>query len=131
MLCSSCQDILSAKSEVISVDGDRKFKYHDNLQAFKTEAEAGCQLCLMGWYQLSDEVRRKAYEDTTPIFYTINEWNRKGGSYELAGGVETDDDTVYFHVEFVRSQGLQRLSFYGRVLSSAEVAQIKSPCRNI
>jgi len=44
------------------------------------------------------------------MLYTINEWNRKDGSYELTGGCQTRDSTAYYHAEFVRSQGLQRLS---------------------
>lgn len=105
MLCSSCQDILNAKSKRIRVDGAWGFKYHENIQAFKASAEAGCQLCLMAWYQVSENIAETALEDPTPILYTINEWNRKDGSYELTGGCKTTDSTAYYHVEFVRSKG--------------------------
>jgi hypothetical protein len=115
MLCVSCQDILTAKSERVCVDGAWGLKYHENIQAFKACAEAGCQLCLMAWYQVSEAIPETALEDPTPILYTINEWNRKDGSYELTGGCKTGDSTAYYHVEFVRSKGLPRLSAYGTI----------------
>jgi hypothetical protein len=117
MLCSSCQDILNAKSELLCVDDSCMFKHHETVQAFRVSAETGCQLCLMGWYQVSDSIQQIAYEDTTPVLYTINEWNRKDGSYELAGRCKTGDSTSYYHVEFVRSKGLQGLSEEGSISS--------------
>ena len=110
MLCGSCQDILVAKSEVVLVDDGCKFKHHDNVETFQASAEAGCQLCLMGWYQMPEEVRRAPYEASTLVFYTINEWNRKEGSYELTGHCKTGSSTFHYRVEFVRSEGLQGLS---------------------
>lgn len=109
MLCVSCQDILAAKSDIVCLDDAWKFRHHENVQAFQASAEAGCQLCLMAWYQVSDEVRHQAFQDTTPVAYTMNEWNRKDGNYELAGTITTDDDTVTYHVEFFRSKSLQGL----------------------
>jgi hypothetical protein len=117
MLCGSCQDILGAKSELVSLDGAWKFKHHENVQAFQDSAEAGCQLCLMGWYQVSEQIPEIAYEDTTPVLYTVNEWHRKDGRYELTGGCKASDSTVYYHVEFVRSEGLQKLSARGSISS--------------
>jgi hypothetical protein len=109
MLCVSCQDILAAKGDVVCLDGGLKFRHHESVQAFQASAEAGCQLCLMAWYQVSGEVLQQALQDTTPVFYTMNEWNRKDGNYELAGTITTDDDTVTYHVEFFRSKSLQGL----------------------
>jgi hypothetical protein len=109
MLCVSCQDILAARGELVCQDGNWKFKHHENIRAFQASAEAGCQLCLMGWYQISDIIPHTTYEDTTPVVYTVNEWNRKDGSYELTGQFKTGDSMVYYHVEFLRSKGLRGL----------------------
>ena len=118
MLCEQCLCIVEATSEGMFMVDEWRYKHHANIKAFQNSAEAGCQLCLMFWYQLPDEVRgvlAKQDPDNTvgdtlhevgsTVTYTIDEFLRDRGRYEVSvrfgNGVPPPDPRIYF----VRADG--------------------------
>jgi hypothetical protein len=114
--------MLQARSERILIGNEWKFKHHENVRVFLASTEACCQLCLMFWYQLPNEIRRAAVEeylrnsargtDTVvheaagPVCYTIDETLRDRGRYEVSSSLNMRTTPVSLRLHFVRTEGL-------------------------
>ena len=118
MLCIECQNILHAKSTRVQHGEEWKFKHHENGRALQTSADAGCQMCLLFWNQLSDQIRRdmtRTYGQESNSdsqahhsYYTINEYMRDRGYYQLSGGCDAVPSTSspeLFRIYFIHAKG--------------------------
>jgi hypothetical protein len=124
MLCEQCQHMLAATSERVLIGNKWRFKHHENTRAFQASTEAGCQLCLMFWYQLSSEIRRVVVEENPrssardtdtdtvvheaagPISYTIGQTLRDRGRYDISIRINIGNTPVSLRLDFVRAEGL-------------------------
>ena len=118
MRCEQCLRIVEATSERISMRDEWRYKHHAKVKAFRDSAEAGCQLCLMFWYQLPDEVRIAILEKcsdhitgdevhggASTVTYTIDEYLRDRGRYEVSLRIGTTVSPTDLRVYFVRAEG--------------------------
>jgi ribosome-associated toxin RatA of RatAB toxin-antitoxin module len=121
MLCTQCQSILTATSERIFLEEGWKFAHHEDLWALRASTEAGCQLCLMIWYQFLNDVHQAIDEEVhdhlssdfeqgtqnrfNGVYYTIDETARDRGYYSILGNAKKDNLVHSFQIYFVRSEG--------------------------
>src|SRR5277367_146923 len=122
MLCEQCQHMLAATSERVIIENKWRFKHHENARAFQASTEAGCQLCVMFWYQLSSEIRRVVVEESPgnsaratdtvvheaadPVSYTIDQTLRDRGRYDISIRINIGNTPVSLRLDFVRAEGL-------------------------
>jgi hypothetical protein len=111
--------MLAATSERVLIENKWRFKHHENTRTFQASTEAGCQLCLMFWYQLSSEIRRVAVEENPgnsardmvheaagPVSYTIGQTLRDRGRYDISIRINIGNAPVSLRLDFVRAEGL-------------------------
>jgi hypothetical protein len=121
MFCEQCRPMLRGTSERMLIENKWKFKHYGNARVFQASAEAGCQLCLMFWYQLSSEIRAAiedyarnsardtdtvVHEEAGPVSYTIDQTLRDRGRYEVSSSFNFGTTPVSLNLHFVRAEGL-------------------------
>lgn len=121
MLCSMCSKVLTASSERVDGNGKPYFRHHESLVALRSNAEAGCQLCLMLLEQVPEVVSQKldnslfskdvqvmperGAEEDSCVKYTLDDLQSDRGTYVLDVRFEISTETVGARVYFVRCEG--------------------------